>query len=261
MLRRSSILWIISIILTLVFVVYQKKTGPTYPVKGQKIVADSLVTYKFYRSYDVGKQVPIKIKTNHKNITAYFVHKRLKSHDEWSTKIYLERENESLVGYLPTLNELAGKRVYKVYLNDKMIGDEPIIIRFKGNVPAYILIPHILFMFIAMLVSTRAGLEVIFRNVSTDKLTRVTSFSLLLGGIILGPIVQKFAFDAFWTGWPLGHDLTDNKTLLAMIFWGIALWKARKNHNPRFWVLIAFIILTLVYLVPHSMLGSEFDYR
>ena len=102
MLKRSSVLWIISVILTLIFVVYQKKTGPTYPVKGQLIIQDSLVSYKFYRSYNVGEEVPIKITTKNENITAYFIHKRLKSHDDWSEKIYLNRENDYLIGYLPT---------------------------------------------------------------------------------------------------------------------------------------------------------------
>jgi len=260
MLKRSSVLWIISVVLTLIFVVYQKKTGPTYPVKGEQEITSSLVTYKFYRSYDIGEEVPIKVSTDNPNLLAYFTHKRLKSDDNWSEQIPMNYEDGSFIGHLPTLDEMAGKRVYKVFLNGKSLTEKPIIIRFKGSVPAYILIPHILFMFIAMLVSTRAGLEVLFRNISTYKLTLVTTISLLLGGIILGPIVQKFAFDAYWTGWPWGHDLTDNKTLVAMIMWAIALWKVRKNPSNRLWVLIAFIVLTLVYMIPHSVLGSEFDY-
>ena len=38
--------------------------------------------------------------------------------------------------------------------------------------------------------------------------------TLGLGGMILGPIVQKYAFGAYWTGIPFGHDLTDAKNLV-----------------------------------------------
>ena len=37
------------------------------------------------------------------------------------------------------------------------------------------------------------------------------TFGLIgVGGFLLGPAVQKMAFDAWWTGIPFGHDLTDH---------------------------------------------------
>jgi hypothetical protein len=81
-----------------------------------------------------------------------------------------------------------------------------------------------------------------------------------VGGLILGPVVQKYAFGAYWTGWPFGQDLTDNKTLVAWIFWAIALWRLHKNPANRTWPAIAMVVLLLVFLIPHSMFGSELDY-
>ncbi len=57
---------------------------------------------------------------------------------------------------------------------------------------------------------------------------------LVLGGFLLGPIVQKYAFGAFWTGWPFGEDLTDNKTAVAVLAWLprvtlLALWGSRRT--------------------------------
>ena len=91
--------------------------------------------------------------------------------------------------------------------------------------------------------------------------TVATIFSFLLGGLILGPIIQLYAFGALWTGWPFGHDLTDNKTLASFILWIIAVWRLRKNPNARGWVLVASLGLLAVYLIPHSVLGSEIDFR
>ncbi len=260
MLKNSFVLWTISILLTLIFVIYQRKTGPTHPISGEQVINSSQISYKFLRSNTIGDNVPIRISSTCNGLDIYFVHRRLMSNDRWSEKIPLTYKDGVYSAMLPALNEMAGKRVYKVFVNGKMITDDPVVIRFKGDVPAYVLIPHILFMFIAMLYSTRAGFEVLFRNQNTYRYTLVTAVCLLLGGIILGPIVQKFAFDAYWTGWPFGHDLTDNKTLAAMICWGIAWWKVRQNPQHKTWVIIAFAVLTIVYLIPHSVLGSEFDY-
>jgi hypothetical protein len=73
-------------------------------------------------------------------------------------------------------------------------------------------------------------------------------------------MVQKFAFGAYWTGWPFGHDLTDNKTLVALLIWIVALIVQLRNKKGRAWVIAAAIILLAVYLIPHSVLGSEIDY-
>ncbi|MCX6335012.1 MAG: hypothetical protein NT092_12035 [Bacteroidia bacterium] len=77
--------------------------------------------------------------------------------------------------------------------------------------------------------------------------------------MILGPLVQKFAFGAFWTGVPFGWDLTDNKTLIAVLFWILAVVMNLKKERPVYTVLAA-IVLLLIFSVPHSMFGSELDY-
>ena len=66
-------------------------------------------------------------------------------------------------------------------------------------------------MFFGMLLSTRAGLEAYSTTPNYGRLILWTVALLTVGGLLLGPIVQKYAFDAFWTGWPFGTDLTDNK--------------------------------------------------
>ena len=115
-------------------------------------------------------------------------------------------------------------------------------------------------MFLAMLFSTRTGIEALIKGDRTLSYSRVTLIFLLFGGMILSPIVQKYAFGEFWTGWPFGKDLTDNKTLVAFVAWIIAVIRLRKNSEKRGWALAAAIILLAVYLIPHSMFGSELDY-
>ena len=175
----------------------------------------------------------------------------------------MERRGDILTGTLPH-QAAAGKIMYQVTLlnGDKryLLNDHPAILRYKGFVPGYILYPHILFIFLAMLFSTLTGLMAIFKGKNICIYSWITLITLALGGLILGPIVQKFSFGAYWTGWPFGHDLTDNKSLVAFIFWAIALFVLHKNRLNRIWPIIASVILLIVFLIPHSMLGSEIDF-
>ena len=138
--------------------------------------------------------------------------------------------------------------------------NEPVVIPFKGDVPLAILIPHVIAMFGAMFLSARTGLECLGKEPKLKKPIYWTLGFLFIGGFILGPAVQLYAFDAWWTGWPYGTDLTDNKTAIAFLAWIIAAIAHRKSRRIRAWVLGAAIVTLIVYLIPHSLFGSELDY-
>ena len=86
----------------------------------------------------------------------------------------------------------------------------------------------------------------------------ITLLLLVAGGFIFGPIVQKYSFGQFWTGWPLGEDLTDNKVLFALIPFVIT-WFLRNKSYSRWLAIASALIMLAVYLIPHSMNGSELD--
>jgi len=242
--------------------IYQKTTGPTYPVRGKTNIDGQTIKYKLLRTYGGDDDAKIEIEIPETSVNGVFKYRRFKSFDEWTEKIMI-REGDNLVSFIPH-QAPAGKVMYEITLQkngkDYKLTDEAVILRFKGYVPIYILYPHIFFMFIAMVFALRTGLEVIIKGKNAYNYTLITTICLFIGGLILGPIVQKFAFNAFWTGWPWGHDLTDNKTIVAFIFWLIALIRLIKKKEKRGWALIASIVLLAIYLVPHSVLGSEIDY-
>lgn len=134
------------------------------------------------------------------------------------------------------------------------------VIRFKGEVPLWLLIAHVVTIFGAMLLSTRTGLEFFSREPEVKGLTFWTIGFLIAGGFIFGPAVQWYAFGAWWTGWPLGTDLTDNKTAVALLAWVIALAALYRSRKPARWSLVAAVVTVIVFLIPHSLLGSELDY-
>jgi len=111
-----------------------------------------------------------------------------------------------------------------------------------------------------MLLSTRTGLEYFNKGKNFKLLTILTFIFVIIGGFILGPIAQYYAFGEFWTGFPFGYDLTDNKILIGFIGWLLALIAIYKFKNPRRWIIFASILLFIIFLIPHSLLGSELDY-
>ena len=260
---KSILLWIFAIVFTLGIATYQRMTGPTYPKKGSITIAEKEIKFKLLRSHSRSSDAIISIENKAKIFGGSILYKRYNTSDEW-IEVTMVQNGDNIEGSLPS-QPAAGKLMYRVFLKygneNYALNIEPTVIRFKGDVPAFILIPHILFMFLAMLFSTRTGLEALIKGKQTFNYAMVTTITLFLGGIILGPIVQKYAFGAYWTGWPIGKDLTDNKTAVAFLFWVIATYKLFKDRDKSIMAIIAMIILLAIYLIPHSMFGSELNYE
>jgi len=158
----------------------------------------------------------------------------------------------------------AGKIEYQVQVSSgddvlRIPGTEWTVIRFRGDVPAWLLVPHIAFIFAAMLLSSATGLMALAGMDGLRKWTGWTLALFVIGGLVLGPLVQKFAFGAFWSGWPVGRDLTDNKVLISLVFWLLA-WTANHRKAHRWPVILAALVMLAVFLIPHSRNGSQLDY-
>lgn len=261
---KTVLLWILAFVITIASALYQKMTGPTYPVKGEVQLNEQSIHYKLARSHggESNHEVIISVPTEAINGTLYW--KRYKTNDEFIA-VEMKYSDGNLIAELPH-QPPAGKLNYHVKLveadENVFIGkDEPIIIRFKGAVPTWILIIHVITIFGAMLLSTRTGFEALRKNRELKKLTYWTVGLLIFGGLIFGPIVQKYAFGAYWTGFPFGTDLTDNKTLIAFIGWLFAFGAVIKGKHEKIWILFAAILMFIIFIIPHSMMGSELDYN
>ena len=259
--------WIVALLVTLASAVYQRVTGPTYPVRIHRQTAGVTVTGKLPRSHPVTGDLPIRLSVTGDGaeaVTGAVVWRRLGTGEPWR-RVPLAREGDgSLAAALPR-QPAAGKLEYWVELHagDRTVRldrrGEAIVARFKGPVPAWLLAPHILLMFLGMLWSTRAGLAGLTGDRNLPRLAWTAFALLLVGGMVLGPLVQKHAFGAYWTGWPLGEDLTDNKLAAAVLAW---LWAAARSRRPggRPIAVVAAVVVLGVFLIPHSMHGSTLDY-
>lgn len=272
---KTILLWILTIIIALSTMIYQRMTGPTYPKKNTISLGNKEYKLKLLRSNEIGTPCDVLLNIPDTQITGFIYFKKYKTNEEWQ-KIEMTRKtikNEDCFGDCDDISVLsailpeqpaAGKIEYHLELfkgaeSVKVATNVPVVIRFKGAVPKYILYPHITFMIISLILAIRAGIEVLFKRKKALLFATITLIALGLGGLLLGPIVQKYAFGDYWTGWPFGSDWTDNKTLFAFIFWLIAVIKLQKDAKNRLWPLLALGILFSVYLIPHSMGGSELN--
>jgi hypothetical protein len=254
----------IALLITLAAAYYQRKTGPTYPLQGEMRWQDVSIHYTLDRSHGGAGDQVVTITGADTALAAILVYRRFNSADAW-TGMLMSRNQIQYTATIPH-QPPAGKMEYFILLQKGertalLPADTSIVTRFKGDVPSMVLVPHILFMFIAMLLSTAAGLEALVNGKLIYRYALWTTACLLLGGMILGPLVQYYAFGELWTGIPFGFDLTDNKTLLTLAVWLLALWKGRGNRPARLWIFTAAVVLLLMYSIPHSVMGSELNYQ
>jgi len=276
---KKTILWILAIIITLGAAYYQRKTGPTNPRDTYLTVNDSLVKVRLVRSLGLDERPEVRLAITDTAVKARLFYRRYRTGEEYSSsefkykvypvnsmvmnKVFGITEEKGFYAAVPQ-QPPAGKIEYFLELTDSkgtitVLKETPVVIRFKGAVPSYILTPHIIFMFLAMLLANVAGLMALFNLPAFRKYSLWTLITLIAGGMILGPAVQKFAFGEFWTGVPFGWDLTDNKTLIALLFWILAV-VMNKKRNTRVYTLVAAVVTLIIFSIPHSMFGSELDY-
>ncbi len=256
-------LFIIAFLITIGAAVYQKMTGPTYPKKVKITLNEKPYKFKLPRSCEGSDSCLIELNIADPSVSGFIFFKRYKV-DEAYTALPLLRKNNRLTGKLPG-QPPAGKLEYYIEFDTPagkitMPDDNAVVIRYKGVVPKLILAFHIFFMFFAMLWANYAGLLAIFNKQGYFKAGLITLLLIFIGGIILGPIVQKFAFGEYWAGIPYGWDLTDNKTLIAFVAWIIAIVFNKYKQN-RWWIVAAAIVTIIIFSIPHSMYGSELNYH
>jgi hypothetical protein len=258
--NRSVWLWIIALLVTVASARWQRMTGPTHELPGDASLGGTSIHYVLQRTHkgEGGQRVELaKVPAGVAGVTEW---KAYGSQDPW-TVVPMRREGEILSAELPH-QPPAGKLWYRVRLargaeTALLPAERPAAIRYTGSVPAGVLIPHIFFMFLAMLLSTRAGLEVFSRKPRLKGLTGWTLAALFIGGMGLGPFVTHYAFGPWWTGFPVGSDITDSKTLIALVAWIAAAIAVGRSRIEKAWVVLAALVTLVIFAIPHSWTASE----
>ncbi len=276
---RTVWLWIAAVLITLAALAYQWTIGPTRPVHGRARVGADVIRYRFNRSHGGKGDFPIALTVHDQAVTGYVEYRAFGTDDPW-TRLELTRDGDRLRGALP--HQAPGhKLAYRLLLTPSsnpadpsaspilIPAGDPVVVRFRGAVPWLVLGPHIALMFLGMLWSNRAGIEAAVGGRSLKLHARIALAFMVWGGLVFGPVVEWCSFGKAWTGVPFGWDLTDNKTLIAVLFW-LAAWIAAlrqrraapgsptaPSRSVRLWAAGAAIVTLIVFSIPHSVGGDE----
>jgi hypothetical protein len=149
---------------------------------------------------------------------------------------------------------------------------EPIKLKFEGEVPAYIIISHILCIFGAILCSVLALFSVVDMRKGKRTLQKSLKFPiwtlvlLFVGFVPFGIAMNYFAFGVIWEAFPFGWDVTDNKSQIMMLFWLITLILVKgtlfgkgesknlvSDRGYSALIIISFVANMIVLAIPHSL--------
>mgnify|MGYP006293150965 CR=1 FL=1 len=263
---RGTLVWLLAVVVTVSLAAFQRLTGPSHPLRGAVRQGGEELRFKLPRSHGGPGGLRVELAASEAVSEATLRWRRFPTDEAWR-ELPMWRQGPVWVGSVPH-QPPAGKVEYRILLRSDE-GSRPVVVpsgeavvaRFRGGVPAPVLISHIVAMFLAMLLATRAVLVVLTGGGPPRVTVVLTGLLLVAGGLVLGPVVQKYAFGAFWTGWPVGDDWTDTKTLVAFLAWlppTILAFGGRRSLGP--WVLAGWVVMMGVFCIPHSSHGSELDW-
>lgn len=144
-------------------------------------------------------------------------------------------------------------------------------LRFEGSRFTTLLIVHIALMFggfLLMVMAFMTSLENVHAKPIKTRLGKQVLWAtiiLFLGTFPIGIWLEYQVYATYWTGIPLGRDLTDSKALIVFIYWlfllivlkGSAL-AANPNRDlvkpaaARYLTIIGVLLSMALYLIPHS---------
>jgi hypothetical protein len=258
---KKSISWFIAVLITLSVAVFQFIMGSTYPLVTEVNTGKQRIQCELRRSYSGNSDCPVVLPIRDITVSGYILY-RIYPSENTMTRIDFNREGDRLKANLPK-QPPSGKLEYRVFLIKEgtiieVNEGKPVVIRFLGTVPLYILILQSLLIFLAILYSTLAGLFGCF-GIKINQWRIYFIITLLLGVVfLLQPLMHKFTLNQWWTGIPVSLEPGDNKLLMALIVWVVAACLNLKKIRPGI-VILASIISLILFSVPHSFPGSGLE--
>ena len=189
--RRPGLQWLIAVLLTLASAYWQRVSGPTYPVKGEVRLAGETIPLRLDRSHGGPDDQPVRVVVKDAGVRVDVLWRRYPSSDTWQV-LPMQRAGEALETALPH-QPPAGKLEYQLRFvsGEERVAfpERPAVTRFKGDVSPIVLAPHILSMFLSLLMTARAALAAL-AGADVRRWAWAAIGLLCFGGFVLGPIVQ-----------------------------------------------------------------------
>jgi hypothetical protein len=175
--------------------------------------------------------------------------------------------------YIEAIKTTAAGEVRVTLPDDSQTDFTPILLKYEGVVPLYVIIPHVLCNFAAIFfaaltlfsaIDVRRGKRTLKEAIKYPLITFILMF---LGFVPFGIGMNWFAFGVIWEAVPFGRDVTDNKSQIILLFWlatlilvkGTVLGKGENKNlvseRGYFTMVIVTMIVTIaMYAIPHSFI-------
>jgi len=140
------LVWVLAILLTGAATVYQSLNGPTKPKRVDLSMNDGQIyRFRLPRSHGGSSNCPIKITVSDTLTGADIFYRKFPANEAWQ-QLSMIRKGDTLTAGLP-VQPPAGKleyyfRFHREGMEYRVPDMEQVVIRFRGDVPAGIIIPH-----------------------------------------------------------------------------------------------------------------------
>ncbi|MFQ6082516.1 MAG: hypothetical protein ACE5WD_04055 [Candidatus Aminicenantia bacterium] len=155
----------------------------------------------------------------------------------------------------------------EVYLPEEAgkTGGKWFVIKFEGRASFFLKLLHIMFMLTSLTIFIHAFYYAVSYLKNENEKADLRLGALLLWGIIvffitgfpIGWMIGWQVTGQAWTGIPFGWDITDNKTLLILIYWLAVLIPFKLNkfsvRTLAKLIILGTIFTLVLFLVPHSI--------
>jgi hypothetical protein len=174
--------------------------------------------------------------------------------------------------YIEAQKQIDDKKLTVSLPDRKSTNFDPILLKFEGAVPPFIIFSHVFSNFAAIFFSVLAVWKAIDLEKGKSTLKKSVVFSLLtfvflfLGFFVIGCALNYFAFGSLWEAFPFGSDVTDSKSQIVLLLWLVTLLLVKgtilgKNPSKNLvsektystMVIISFVVTVVMYLIPHSI--------
>jgi hypothetical protein len=237
-----------------------KQVGDQIPVISAKVTGAAQVNL-IYKIGQQGEfvQVPMNRAPNAENVFT-----ALLPHYPKATKAWY---------YIEAIKTTPDGDVTVTLPDDSQTDFTPILLKYEGVVPLYVIIPHVLCNFAAIFfaaltlfsaIDVRRGKRTLKEAIKYPLITFILMF---LGFVPFGIGMNWFAFGVIWEAVPFGRDVTDNKSQIILLFWlatlilvkGTVLGKGENKNlvseRGYFTMVIVTMIVTIaMYAIPHSFI-------
>ena len=206
--RSAALLWIAALALMVGAAVWQRLTGPTHPRRGTTAIAGQDVRWRLLRSSVSGEPFMVALPAP-EGVTGA-VHYRRYPTDEPFREVRDEprRAERSWASCRPSPRPGSSSTTSRSRRPPGRSGSpraSPSSCASRATCRPCVLIPHVVTMFVSMMIGIRAALAAALGRPEARRYAWVAVVGIAIGGLVLGPIVQKYAFGAYWTGWPFGE--------------------------------------------------------